>query len=108
MLKLSEKMQKVQNDILNKSFFFFYLLLICSQVKPTIWAAFVAYIYLGALGAQVMGAFLDGVPVAKWIRMAGFLAIIVLCAGLYFTLLINPWCNMFFYANLFSIKYEKA
>ena len=100
-------MQKVQHDILNKSFFIFYLLLLCSQVKPTVFAAFLAYVYLGALGAQVMGAFLDGNKIARWLRMLGFFAIIVLAFFLYFALLFNPWCNMFFFGNLFSIKYEK-
>mmetsp|Transcript_2809 Transcript_2809/g.4799 ORF Transcript_2809/g.4799 Transcript_2809/m.4799 type:complete len:113 (-) Transcript_2809:164-502(-) len=51
-----EKFERLQDDIVGKSFFFFYLLMIVSQINPTVFGALIVYGYLGALGLQFVGA----------------------------------------------------
>ena len=100
-----EKFAKLQHDIVGKSFFFFYLLMICSQVSPTVFVAFLVYAYLGALGVQTFGAlFMDNVAMRKF-RGIGLLAVCVLIFILFWVVTVNDWCNMFYFSQFFSLKY---
>ena len=44
------KLGKVQHDIVGKSFFLFYLTVVCSQVMSSVYSAVMVYFYLAALG----------------------------------------------------------
>ena len=93
-----EKFAKLQHDIVGKSFFFFYLLMICSQVSPNVFVALLCYAYLGALGLQTFGAlFMDNDALRKF-RGIGLLVVCILIFILFWTVVINDWCNMFYFS----------
>ena len=79
--------------------------MICSQVSPTVFVAFLVYAYLGALGVQTFGAlFMDNIAMRKF-RGIGLLAVCVLIFILFWVVTVNDWCNMFYFSQFFSLKY---
>ena len=48
--KFHEKFARLQDDMLGKTFFVYFLLMLCSQVTPNFFVALLGYCYLGALG----------------------------------------------------------
>ena len=78
--------------------------MICSQVKSTVFAALLSYIYLGALGCQFAGSMLSSSPVMRKLRHVGLLVVFGACGFMYWALLINPWCTMFFFKQTFSLN----
>ena len=48
--EIAQKLAKVQHDMVGKSFFFYFLTLLCSQVKSSVFAALMTYFYFAALG----------------------------------------------------------
>ena len=100
-----DKFAKLQHDIVGKSFFFFYLLTICSQVSPNVFVALLCYAYLISLGVQTVGAlFMDNDAMRKF-RAIGLLAVCILVFILFWTIVINDWCNMFYFSQFFSLRY---
>ena len=88
--------------MVDKCFFFYYLILLCSQVKPTVFAAMIVYFYWGALGLNAVGCMIEKLRV---FRMFGMLIMTVMVIFLFFTLVINDWCNMFYFGSEFSLQY---
>ena len=103
--KWQEKLAKVQHDMVGKSFFFYFLLLLVSQVKPSVFAALLTYFYLGALGCQFVGSLLSDNPALRKLRLIGLLGVFVLLFFQYWALIFNDWCNMFYFAKFFSLQY---
>ena len=111
-LKYSRALSELQHDIIGKSFFMFYLVVVVQQVFSSVWAALLTYAYLAALGCQVvgcLGAFGPGeeskMGALKGLRLIGLVVVLVLCGLLYWSLLIDDWCDMFYFHALFSLKY---
>ena len=102
----SDKLGKIAHDISGKSFFFFYLTVVCSQVKSSVFAALLIYVYLGALGCQFVGGLCSGNVVLRKLRLLGLVMVFGLCFMLYWALLINDWCSMFYFKSMFSLKYS--
>ena len=100
--------------MIGKNFFYLLLIMMSSQVDPTIFTSLISYGYLGVLGLQVFGALMT--PKSEQeeqddreenktppnYRAVGIAVIFVLTMIVYFGILISPWCKMFFYAQIFS------
>ena len=86
----------------------FYLVVVVQQVFSSVWAALLTYAYLGALGCQLvgcLGAFTPALEALKRLRVLGLVVVVVLCGLLYWSLLVDDWCDMFYFHALFSLKY---
>ena len=87
----------------------FYLVAVVQQVFSSVWAALLTYAYLAALGCQVVGCLGAFGPGASQklagLRLIGLIVVLVLCGLLYWSLLIDDWCDMFYFHALFSLKY---
>ena len=101
------KLARVQHDIVGKSFMFFLLIMISSQLTSTVFAAIMVYAYLGALGCQFVGSLLSDNVVMRKLRVIGLIGVATLCGLLYWALIINPWCSMFYFRSTFSLSYKK-
>ena len=86
----------------------FYLMIVCSQAASSVFAALLTYIYLGALGCQFVGSLLSDNVVMRKLRHIGLIAVFVICGILYWALLINEWCTMFYYKSTFSLNYSTS
>ena len=110
----SKTFAKVADDMIGKNFFYLLVLMMSSQVDPSVFTSFVSYGYLGVLGLQVFGALLASEPAKDQqnngqeektppnFRALGILAILILTMLVYWSLMISGWCKMFFYAQIFS------
>ena len=104
--KWSERLGKVTHDITGKSCFFFFLLMVCAQVKASVFAAILVYLYLGALGCQFVGALCEDNVALRKLRALGLIGVAVLCGFLYWAILINEWCTYFYFKSTFSLAYK--
>ena len=102
---LNEKLSLVYDDMVSKSFFIFLLILLVTQVKPTIFGVICSYFYIAALAVQVLGALLFTNDKMRKLRLIGYFAVFIIMFFLYWALLINDWCNMLFFSKFFSLKY---
>ena len=93
----------LQNNMVNKCFFFYFLILLCSQVKPTVFAAFITYTYWGALGLNTAGCLFERLRI---LRMFGMLIMVGMIIVIFFALVLNDWCNMFYFGSEFSLEYK--
>ena len=49
--------------------------------------------------------FKDNAVLGK-LRFIGYIGVFALCGALYFALVFNDWCNMFYFGSLFSLSDE--
>merc|ERR1711907_588613 len=87
--ELSAGLTKLQINMIDKCFFFYYMILLCSQVKPTVFAAIITYFYWGALALNVVGCLFEHL---RKFRMFGMLIMTLMVIVLFFCLVINDWC----------------
>ena len=107
--KYAKALTELQHDIIGKTFFMFYLVMVVQQVFSSVWAALLTYAYLVALGCQLvgcLGTFTQGLEALKRLRVLGLIVVTVICGLLYWSLLIDDWCDMFYFHALFSLKYN--
>ena len=104
--EIAVKLGKVQHDIVGKSFFLFMLTMVCTQVQSSIYSSIMVYLYIGALAAQFLGSMLSGNVVMRKLRHIGLLMVGVLCCFLYWGILVNEWCTMFYFKSVFSLNYK--
>ena len=80
--------------------------MVCSQVTPSVFVAVLMYAYLGALGCMTVGALgIDNVALRK-LRAIGLLIVMILIFVLFWAIVGNNWCYMFFFSQFFSIKLD--
>ena len=101
--KLSKGLSKLQFNMIDKCFFFYYLIVLCTQVNPTVFSAIIVYFYWGALGLNAIGCIIDKLRV---FRMFGMIIMCLMVIFLFFTIVINDWCNMFYFGSEFSLEYK--
>ena len=100
---LGEKMAKLQYNMIDKCFFFYFLMMLSSQLMPTVFAAIISYFYWGALACNAVGCLFENL---RKLRMVGMIIMCIMVCCLWFGLVFNDWCNMFYFASEFSLEYR--
>ena len=77
--------------------------MLCSQICPTGWTAFLGFAYLGSLGVNVVGILLgENGPAMLKLRWIGLVASSFIGWIALWTIVGDWWCRLFYFSKFFS------
>ena len=88
-----ESFNQFTNDIIYRSFFFFFLALVMSIQVATPFGAVICYLYLLAFPFILLGQLKENLK----IKLVGHLIQIVATFVMFLYILINPWCRYYYF-----------